>query len=38
MFKLFTQIVFDKDEKVDKQFLNNEIENAKGQFFWSVRV
>ncbi len=38
MFKLFTQIVFDKDEKIDKKILDNEIENAKGQFFWSARI
>lgn len=37
MKKLFTQFVFNKNEKVDRDVLKAELESAQGQIEWSLR-
>jgi hypothetical protein len=37
MKKLFTQILFDKEGKANKEVLKNEIESARSQLEWSLR-
>jgi len=37
MKKLFTQFVFNRDEKVNKEFLKAELESAREQMEWSLR-
>ncbi len=37
MKKLFTQFVFNREEKVDKEILRAELESAREQMEWSLR-
>jgi len=37
MKKLFTQLVFSRREKVDKDILRAELESAREQMEWSLR-
>lgn len=37
MKKLFTQFVFNRGEKVEKDVLRAELESARGQMEWAMR-
>lgn len=37
MKKLFTQILFDKEGKANREVLKNEIESARTQIEWALR-
>jgi hypothetical protein len=38
MKKLFTQFVFGRNEKIDNEVLKSELESAREQMEWSLRL
>jgi hypothetical protein len=38
MKKLFTQFVFSRNEKIDNEVLKSELESAREQMEWSLRL